>query len=245
VYQPAAHIRLIVTSDFVLAYPRQFTGTVFSKLLTSILNGAKSNNPAVRGQSRRLFSVLIGHDGNEEALVSLAVTEILALPKANKTTGVDHRIALYDMLPHVTPTEDMALTITSILPSLISKETNDMAMSLLAQTLARHITYRLRKNQSLEPDTLNVLLRELSSSKAGLRRTFCIVTGNALWDLGNHPSDAAQEFATSVYPIFESSLKTISVNPLNSTASPLEGYVVLAALLGPVSHLVVQNYGKA
>ena len=123
----------------------------------------------MRDHSRRLFSVLMGREGNEGALASLAVAEILALPKANKTTGIDHRLVLYDMLRSVIPTDDVASTVTNTLPRLIAKETNDTAMSLLAQTLAFHITYRLRKDQSLEPDVINVILREMSSPKAGLR----------------------------------------------------------------------------
>lgn len=228
----------------MLAYPGNLTADGFSKLLTSILHGAKSSNAAVRAQCSRLFSVLMGREGNEGSCISSAVTEILVLPKANKTTGVDHRIALYEMLQFVTPTDEGASLITDSLPSLIAKETNDVAISLLGKTLALHITYRLRKNQDLQPDVINVILREMSSSKPGLRRTFCTVAGNALWDLGNSRSDAAQAFATSLYPAFEASLKMVSANPLNSTG-PLEGYVVLATLLGPVFRLGVQDYGDA
>lgn len=187
----------------------------------------------------------MGHEGKEGAHSPLAVAEILALPKANKTTGVEHRLVLYDMLRSVIPTNDVASTITKALLTLIVKETNDVAMSLLAQTIALHITFQLRTNQGLEPEVINVILREMTSPKAGLRRIFCTIAGRALWDLGNDLSDAAQSFAASVYPVFESTLKTISANPLNSTAGSLEGYVSLAALLGPVSHLGVQNYGDA
>lgn len=235
----------VVVSDFVLAYPTHLTTEAFSKLLSSVLNGAKSNNSIVRVQCCRLFSVLVNHERNQEALISLAVTEILTLPKANKTTGVDHRIALYEMLRSVTPTNNVASLVTATLPPLIVKETNEIAMSLLAKTLGLHITYRLQKNQSLEADVLSVILREMSSSKAVLRRAFCTVTGNALWDLGDERSNAAQAFATSLFPALESSLKTISANPINSTAGPLEGYVVLATLLGPISRLGVPDYGEA
>jgi Generalcontrol nonderepressible 1 (Gcn1) N-terminal len=245
VYRATVYIHFLVVSDFVPACPRHLTVDVFSKLLTSVLSGAKSSNAAVRVQSCRLFSVLMGRKGNEGSLVSLAVTEILALPKANKTTGVDHRIALYEMLQFVTPTDDVASLITSSLPSLIAKETNDTAVSLLAKVLALHITYRLRRNQNLEPDVINGILREMSSSKPGLRRSFCAVAGNALWCLGDDRSGAAQAFATSLYPAFDASLKTISANPLNSTVGPLEGYMVLATLLGPVSRLGVHDYGDS
>jgi hypothetical protein len=39
-------------------------------------------------------------------------------------------------------------------------------------------------------------------------------------------------------------LKTVSSNPLNLAAGPLEGYVALAVLLGPMSRLGIPDYGE-
>jgi hypothetical protein len=38
-----------------------------------------------------------------------------------------------------------------------------------------------------------------------------------------------------VLPSFETSIKTVAANPLNATAGPLEGYIAIAVLLGPIS----------
>jgi len=231
-------------SDFLLAYPNRLPTELFRRILTPILNGAKSSNATVRSHSCRLFSVLVGRESTEAEAMSLAVTDLVALPKASKTTGADHRIALYNMLRSVKPTLAVAPTIISTLPSLLAKETNDFASSLLAQTLAPHIAFRLQENQAVESDVTNAIVRNMSSSKPALRRAFCNITGNALWDLGHSPTDAAREFATALLPAFETNLKTISANPLNSVAGPLEGYVAMAVLLGPVFRLQIPKYGE-
>lgn len=231
-------------SDLLLAYSNPLPKNVFSKLLNSILNGAKSSNTLVRTQSSRLFSFLIDRPNNDNQNTSLAVTELLALPKASKTTGAEHRNALYDMLQAVEPTAEVAITITDALPSLLAKETNDTAIALLARTLASHITFRLRNNQTIELAVINTIAREMSSSKPVIRRAFCTITGNALWDLGEDHTEAARAFATALYHAFETSLKTVSANPLSSAAGPLEGYVALAVMLGPVSRLGVGDYGN-
>ena len=231
-------------SDFLLAYPNRLPTDVFGRILTPILNGAKSSNATVRSQSGRLFAVLVDREGTEDVAMSLAVVELAALPKAGKTTGADHRIALYGMLRSVKPTLTVASTIISTLPSLLTKETNDFASSLLAQTLAPHIAFRLRENQAVDPDVTSVIVRDMSGPKPALRRAFCTIAGNALWHLGNDPTDAARQFATAVFPAFETNLKTISANPLNSVAGPLEGYVALAVLLGPGFRLQIPKYGE-
>jgi hypothetical protein len=45
----------------------------------------------------------------------------------------------------------------------------------------------------------------------------------------------AYEFAKSLLPSLENNLKSVVTNPLNSSAGPLEGYIAVAVLLGPLS----------
>lgn len=233
-----------VVTDFLLAYPRQLPTEVFQRILNPVLSGAKSNNATVRSQSCHMFSVLVNREGTDEEAFSIAVTELIALPKASRTTGADHRIALYTMLRAVKPVSGVASGLSSSLPSLLAKETNDVAVSQLAQTLAPHVTFCLRENQTLPSEVINTLVREMSSSKPALRRAFCTVAGNALWDLDGVRTDAARSFAAALLPAFESNLNTIFSSPLNSVAGPLEGYVALASLLGSVSRLDIPKYSE-
>lgn len=234
----------VVIKDFFNAYNGTISKNAFSVTLKSVFNGARSTSVLVRRQSCELFTALISHPGIGDIGLASTVTELLALPKAGKTSGAEHRIALYEMLSSVKPAAGVSLTVSEELPTLIVKETNDTALSLLAKTLGSHLTWRLQHDEILESSIVNIVVKEVSSNKPALRRAFCIVTGNALWNVGDHYTNAAQSFASAALPTLENNLKTVSANPLTSTVGPLEGYVAFATLLGPVTGLKLQNYGS-
>ena len=108
-----------------------------SKKLTASLNSAKSSNPTVRTNASALFKVLVSKSPPE--FLETAVSEILTLPLAGKTTGVDHRITLYTMLTMLPNHDAVSVTLVNALPTLIVKETNDVAISLLVRTLPTHL----------------------------------------------------------------------------------------------------------
>jgi hypothetical protein len=84
-------------------------------------------------------------------------------------------------------------------------------------------------------DITSLLAKEMNNAKPVIRRTFCSLVGDIFWTLGDLSSEASQTFARAILPSFETSLKTVVANPLNSTAGPLEGYIAMAVLLGPIS----------
>src|ERR1700736_1373712 len=111
--------KILATSQFFGAYPHAVDDDTFRRLLTPILNSAKSTNVLARAGSVELFKILIEKNPNDSNL-DLAVSELLALPKAGKTAGPDHRIALYSMLSTLTPSFSISSSISSTVPPLVA-----------------------------------------------------------------------------------------------------------------------------
>ena len=232
-----------VVAEFLKAYQGEISEQAFASILKSILSGAKSSNLSVRHDSCTLFSILVNHKGRADASVETAVNEVLALPKASKTSGAEHRIALYEMLHSIKPASGIAQTISKSLPLLLTKETNEVAIPLLAQTLALQLTYLLEENVSVDQSITNAIAKEMSSTKPVMRRAFCTIAGNSLWSISDKATEAGKTFASSILQPLENSLKIVAANPLMASTGPFEGYMSFALMLGPLSRLGIQNYG--
>ncbi|KAF8434348.1 armadillo-type protein [Boletus edulis BED1] len=217
---------LSVIADFLLAYSHPLDIPTLKKLLIAALNSAKSTNPNVRTSASALFKVLVSRFPPE--FFETAVSEILTLPLAGKTTGVDHRITLYTMLTMLPKHDAASTTLVHALPTLMVKETNDVATSLLARTLPTHLSHLLVCNTPISADVTSLIAKEMNSAKPAVKRAFVSVVGTALWALDTL-NDATTTFAKAVSGALEGCLKTVSANPLGAAA--LEGYVALAILL--------------
>ena len=175
-------------------------------------------------------------------LSRVAVPDLLNLPKSGKSAGPDHRIALYSMLGFLTPAATVSAALIQTTTLLLAKETHEGATSVLAAALPPHIIFLLREG-SLLPETTQLIAKEMSSVKPGVRRAFCGLAGSVFFhgqDVVETESGAA--FAKALLPSFELSLKTVSSNPLNSSGGPFEGYVAVATLLGPLAQS--KKFGK-
>ena len=208
-------------------------GDAFRRLLASTLNSTKSSNAVVRTNATRVFKAIIGKT-TDSADLTLALDELLSLPKAGKTTGPDHRIALYNMLGHLTPSEATSPVLLQTGLPLLAKESHDIAVTALATSLAPHIVFCLRENVALSADVLSLIAKEMNNAKPVLRRAFCSLTGDALWNLGDLSTDASYAFANAMFPALEANLKIVAASPASSLAGPLEAYVATAILLGPI-----------
>lgn len=139
------------------------------------------------------------------------------------------------MLSHLQPSSSISPSIASILPPLVAKETHDVAISTLTSTLPAHISFLLNADTAVPKETTALLAKEMNNAKPPIRRAFCSTVGTIFWQLGDLPSQASQAFASAVLPAFETNIKNVMANPLNATAGPLEGYIALAVLLGPLA----------
>lgn len=174
----------------------------------------------------------------------LAASEVLALPKASKTTSPDHRSTLYTIMHHIAPGSTVSSLLVSSFPSLLAKETNDAAISALRVPFATHLAFVLSEDIALPADATAIITKELTSSKLVTRRAFFDVVGNCFWTLSQNirePSKAwpkaASNFATALLPPFESNLKATAGSPLNAGLGPIEGYIAVSTLLSSSSPL--------
>ncbi|KAI0628364.1 ARM repeat-containing protein [Trametes polyzona] len=226
-------ISLSIISEFLPAYSHPVEGDSFRRLLTPTLNSAKSTNPIVRVNASALFKVLmrLNHSPADQEHGAL---ELLSLPKAGKTSGPDHRVVLYTMLGAVPPSSVSSTILQTALP-LLAKESHDAAVLALAESITPHLAFCLRSDSALPGDVSSVLAKEMTNTKPLIRRAFCSLVGNALWDLEQLESPTAVAFAKSVVPSFEANLKAVAASPATAPAGPLEAYIATASLLGPLS----------
>ncbi|KAG1734519.1 armadillo-type protein [Suillus lakei] len=226
---------LSVIADFLLAYSHTLDSATFKKLLTASLNSAKSNNPVVRTNATKLFKVLISKDVDSTS-VNTALTDVLALPKTGKTTGPEHRLTLYAMLAAMPPSAEVSATVVQNVPQLLVKETNDTAVGVLASIMAIHLTFILKANIEVPADAMTVIAKEMTNTKPIIRRAFVSITGSALWNVDAVGTDAVLAFSTGITSALETNLKVVTANPLTAAVGPLEGYVALALLMGPLTN---------
>jgi len=228
--------RLAVT-HFFLAYKLPLAVDSFQRLLGQIISSSKSSNPLVRSNSTNLFKALISHNDptDPHSLSRLAVPELINLPKSGKSAGPDHRVALYSMLAALTPAQGVSLPILQAAIILLPKEPHENAISVLAAALPPHVVFLLR-DASLPPDVIQFIAKEMTNSKPAVRKAFVGLAGSVFLDMeGILDSENGTIFAKGLVPAFETCLKTVASNPLNSSGGPYEGYVALAVLLGPLA----------
>jgi hypothetical protein len=214
----------------------------FKRILTPVLNCSKSSNAVVRSNATELFKIIVSKNAENHEDLKSAVIEVLSLPKAGKTTGPDHRIALYTMLQSLPPSPTTSPEVISSVPTLLTKETNDPAIEALGSSLSSHLSFQLRGDKALPPPVVTVIVKELANSKPQIRRAFYSAVGGALWSLESLETGASAALIKAILPVLEASLKNVSANPVGAVAGPLEGYVAIALLLGLLKHS--KKHGK-
>ena len=229
---------------FFIAYPQPLDIDSFQRVLAQTINSAKATNATVRLNSIELFKALIARSDplDPDNLSRVAVPDLLSLPKSGKSAGPDHRIALYSMLGFLTPATTVSAALIQSTTPLLAKETHEGATSVLAAALPLHIVFLLREGPLL-PETTQLIAKEMSGVKPGVRRAFCGLAGSVfLHGQDVVETESGATFAKALLPSFESSLKTVSGNPLSSSGGPFEGYVSVATLLGPLAQS--KKFGK-
>lgn len=205
--------------------------STFRRLLTQVISTSKSPDQIVRINSINLFKALLTlHDPQDpHDFHKVAGLELLSLLKAGKTAGPDHRIALYSMLSFLPPTEGVSAILVQT-TTLLSKETSEAAIAALAAALPPHIVFLFR-HSSLPSETVQVIAKEMGSTKPAVRRALVGLAGSVFLDeQAVLDTENGVAFAKLLLPSFESCLKNVSTNPLNT--GPLEGYISAAVLLG-------------
>ena len=137
------------------------------------------------------------------------------------------------MFVFLSASEHISSVMMKSAPVLLAKETNEAALPILTSSLIPHLAFYLREDLPFPDEVSKLLVKEMQNSRPTIRRAFVTLVGETFWALGDLKTASAATFAKAVYPALESSFKSLSANPLNATAGPLEGYIAAAVLLGP------------
>jgi len=212
--------------DLYKAYPREVSSTAFPRLLTTLLNCAKSTNAAVRTGSKELWDVIAIKINEEQS--ATAYTEIIGPLAAGKTSSIDHKIALFHFLASLSPSNTISGALVTATVPLLIKETNDVAVFALVPVIPRHIAYGL--NGGGVDSAVSVLIcKELVSPKPPLHKALVTTIGETFWSLDEQDSSsispAAIEFAKAVTPPLEQNLQAFTGSPLTSPFGAIDGYV--------------------
>jgi hypothetical protein len=226
--------RFAVICEFFRAYPYSLPQDAFKRISTSISSCSKSSNAVVRSNAIELFKIIVLKHAEKHEDLKSAVVEVLSLPKAGKTTGPDHRIALYMMLQSLPPSPATSPEVVSSVPTLMTKETNDPAMEALSSALSSHLSFQLRGNEAVSAPVTNMIVKELANTKPQVRRAFYSAVGGAIWSLDSLENEASAALIKVILPVLGTSLTNVSANPVGAIAGPLEGYIAIALLLGPL-----------
>lgn len=223
----------VVISSFFSAYSPSLSSQLFRRLLTPCLNNARSSNAVTRASSADLFHAII-NKVQDDADATFTLDEILSLPKAGKTSGADHRVVLYTMVGYISPSSKVSSTLVQSVCPLLAKESHEAAVLALAESTTPHLVYSLREGPSLSSEVTTLIAKSMNDSKPLIRRAFCLLVGNALWQLDSVSSESSKALVKAILPSFDTNLKTVAGNPTSLPAGPLEGYIASAVLLGPV-----------
>lgn len=227
-------VSLAVIAAFVTAVP-SITSAVQSKLLPAILVSSKSTSAATRGSSLRLFDVLFTQAAAASLDLAAVAEQVYAPLKAGKTSSPDHRTTLFTMLGSLAPTAKLSTDLVHLTLSLLPKESNDVAVAAMMRVVAVHLPTSLVSGATLETAQVTALIKGMQEPKPTIRRSVCSTVGAVLWSLDGESdtiTDAVKSFGESVLPGLESGLKTVTTNPLNAPAGPLEGLIAVAVLKG-------------
>lgn len=243
-------VALSVIASFFTSLPATSfpSPAVRAKLLPAVASPAKSTNPTTRAASIHLFTVLFASSTlSTENDVLAAAKEVYAPLKAGKTSSPDHRTTLFMMLAPLPASPTLSADLVALTLSLLPKEFNDLTIASMMRVVALHLPSSLAAGSALTAPQLAALIKGMQEPKPTIRRSLVLTVGAVLWSLeseGDKVGEAAKAFAVGMLPALETALKTVTANPLNSPAGPLEGYVAVAALKGRMGKWGVKKIGR-
>lgn len=227
-----------------LAVDSQPSTELLVSLLPSLLSSAKAASPSTRSSAIQLFATLFGKIPSATEL-SPIVTQISAPLKTGKTVSPDHRTTLLKMLSSLPTSTSLSAELVELTLNLLPKETNEMVVGAMMSILSLHLPTSLSSGTGLTATQFASLLKGMQEPKASIRRLLFLTVGQVLWSFdGEVVGDAVKAFGAGLLAGFENALKTVSTNPLNSIAGPLEGYVTVAVLKARVGTWSISAIGQ-
>ncbi|KAK4052868.1 translational activator of GCN4 [Microbotryomycetes sp. JL221] len=203
-----------------------------TKVLNSILNASKSVNASTRAISVQLFEAVFARTSSEETM--RAVEQMASLFKSGKTASPDHRTTLYTMLLSLAPSASVSTEIVNLVLGLLPKEANEHTFAAMMRLLSIHMPEFLKSGKNVEAAQSAAIVKAMQDTKATNRRNAHCAVADILWSIDGPSSEIVSEavraFVVALLPGLESALKTVTTNPLNAPAGPLEGFAAVAVL---------------
>ena len=228
-----------MATQFFSAYKHTLDVDTFRRVITQLINSSKSSNPTVRSNSIQLFKAIISavDDSDPNGIFPVAVTELLHLPKAGKSAGPDHRVALYSMLSHINPKPKLSSELVQTATPILAKEvqTQEHAAAAFAAVLAPHLVVLLQPftDEPLPAEMTTLITKEMNSSKPIIKRAFCALAGAVLFEADSIlTAEKGMDFANKILPALETCLKNGSSTALTTSGGPVESYIAISVLLG-------------
>lgn len=233
---PQRHNRLIffiAVVAFYQSYHKNLASGDVNALTIAVLSVAKSSNVLVRTNAVNLLKAILSRSLSDDEMKQL--TEAILLPlNSGKTTGPDHRHTLYSMLAVLPVNQVASQMIVKATVPLLEKETNDASLSIVAETLSKHLIPLMRDNKIDQSSVLSVS-KEISSSKLPLRRAVTTICGEVLWELsrGDVPwPPSAEKLLESILPALEKTIKDTPTTSSTTGQTPVDAWVTVAVLVG-------------
>lgn len=223
--------------------PLDFSSQVPQKLVPGIISAAKSAKPENRAAAVAFGSALATRLSAEAQGEMIA--DILAPAVSGKTTGPEHRIALFGICQKTSASTSTSGVIVSALTPLLSKETNELASESLCAALAPHLGFCTAEDIGHPDDkTLTVIKKDMTSVKTALKRSVLLTVADALWLSGSSStwSPAGFKLAEAIIPGLEAIFKqAATLLPTSPVASLLEPYMAVALAGGPLAKHLSSN----
>ncbi|CAG8770120.1 14332_t:CDS:2, partial [Acaulospora colombiana] len=130
----------------------------------------------------QLFKALV-HRPVDDGDLKYAAEAILTPVSTGKSTGPEHRQAIYSLLAFIPPSLQISSLIIKIVSPLMEKETNDPVLSAISEALPKHIVSVFQNSGQLERVTISIIIKEMSSVKPASRRAAVSMIGQVFWKL--------------------------------------------------------------
>lgn len=225
-----AHGFLAVTKLYI-SYKHPLTLDELKRLSTPILSSTKSTNASVRAGAVSLFESVLSREISEDDTKQV-IEPILSPAITGKSTGPDHRQSLYATLACIRPSATISTYLVQTLLPLMEKETNDNNLFVLSDVLPKHIVFILRNTGSLWVESLDIMVKEMGSTKVASKKAMTLVAGQTFWQLSRDKKgiEGTEKLLESLRPILDKNLKDSPTTSL-AGSGPVDAWVTVVILL--------------
>ncbi|CAO3633857.1 unnamed protein product [Cunninghamella echinulata] len=216
--------------------------TIFeSKWKEPLSNHLRSTSLAVRLGASSLWRALCEKCHDIPKLLS--VVDVITKPlTTNKVGTPDHRLVMYDASLDLSSNHDATISAKVLdggLFTMLTKESNELALVNLIKACGKHISILLynnnfcQENKALMDKVVKVITDGLVSTKPTVRHQWANAIGTTYW-IHDQPSlTLADQIIKYLQPLATTTNK-MQDKPLVWKDGPLEGYVLVALLSGRI-----------